>query len=180
MQALKRVSVNGWNLDVGDEEDARVLDVDVAESAGLARPRDVRRIIASNWDELSAHGEIRVCALGAQNTRGRPGVEYWLNEAQATALVAFLKTKKAKALRITLVKLFVAYRKGLQPSLPPPPPPETVIADPVRIGDDPRARLDVARWSAAASKVAGLSIQRVHGHLRRVSSTCGARIDPTR
>jgi len=100
----------GWGLETSDRDDPRARDLDIAERAGLERPRDVRRIIDANWDELAAHGEIRICALNAQ-TPGRPGTEYWLNEDQAVALVSLMRTKVARHLRIMLVQVFGKWRR---------------------------------------------------------------------
>ena len=64
------VKFEGWDLDTtGDEP--RVRDIAIGEHGGLARPRDIRRLIETHWDELAAHGEIRVCAQSARNKQGR-------------------------------------------------------------------------------------------------------------
>lgn len=122
----------GWSLDA-DAAEPRARDVDIAQRAGLAQPRDIRQTIEKNWDELTAHGEIGVCALQPQTSGGRPATEYWLNEAQSVALVSLMRTPAARALRIILVRLFVAYRRGQFA----PAPLSTQASAPIqaRIGD---------------------------------------------
>ena len=161
---------DGWDLDVADAEEPRVRDLDIATRAGLARPRDVRRIIDQNWDELTAHGEIRVCALCAQTSGGRPGREYWLNEAQSAALIAMLRTPMARELRIALVKLFVAYRRGQLAA------PTTLALDIVhgpRVGDNDLLRSEVSNMCAAVAKASRLPLRRVHGWVRRTFKVPG-------
>jgi hypothetical protein len=155
------VNFEGWDLDAtGDEP--RVRDIDVATRAGLAKPADVRRVIDANWDELTAYGEIRIIAPSAPIRRGPKGREYWLNEEQATALVTMLKTKTARALRVVLVKLFVAYRRGQVQA-------HTLAAAPIqaRISDDPMAVKSIRVLCQIASRQSGLSIQRIQGMLRK-------------
>lgn len=162
MQAL--VKVGGFNLSV-DGEEPRALDLEIAQCAGVARPRDVRTVIDRNWEELSAHGEIRVCGYQPQTSEGgRPGREYWLNEDQAVALVALMRTPKARELRIALVKCFRAYRDGL---LPRAQPLSLDIAHGPRVGDVPNVREDLSALCAMTARASGHSLRRIHGFLRR-------------
>lgn len=158
------IKFDGWDLDASSEDEPRVRDVDVASRAGLAQPRDVRRVIEKNWDELSAYGEIRISALGAQFRRGPKGREYWLNEEQATALLAMLKTPLARQLRIALVKLFVAYRRGL---LAPVHTVPLDFAHGPRLGDVPNLKADVSALCAMTARACGRSLRQVHGFVRR-------------
>jgi phage regulator Rha-like protein len=111
--------VQGWEVLPGEEP--RVRDIEIAERAGMAQPRDVRRVIEKNREEIEAHGLLtmrvrraRIEKTGAINggREEREVSEYWLNEAQAIALVTHLRTPKALEVRIALVKFFVAYRNG--------------------------------------------------------------------
>lgn len=160
------IKFEGWDLDAtGDEP--RVRDLDVAAHAGLKDPHDVRRIIDKNWDELESYGEIRVSGRRPENGRGRPGREYWLTEEQATALVAMLKTPMARALRVVLVKLFVAYRRGQVQA-------HVLAAAPIqaRISDDPRAYSMLRMMFAMAAKSSGRSIQSIQGEIRKPWGVC--------
>ena len=152
----------GWELDVARVDEPRVRDIDIAVRAGLARPRVVRRVIEKNLDTLAAFGEVTVCALSAQTSGGRPGREYWLNEAQATSLVSMLKTPLGRQLHITLVKLFVAWRRGQLAAT-------SVASAPIqaRIGDDPRAASHVRGLCQIAARITGISIHRIQGQIRK-------------
>lgn len=113
-------NLDGWEVLVDGEP--RVRDVDLAERAGMAQPRDVRRIIQKRRAVLEAHG-----ALTERARRARSGIlegsgpqermvsEYWLTEHQAYALVFYLRTPKATELQVAIVRLFVAWRRGELP-----------------------------------------------------------------
>ena len=160
----------GWELDTSDPADPRARDVDIATRAGLTRPRDVRVVIEKNWDELTAHGEIRVCGLHPQTSGGRPGHEYWLNEAQSVALISMMRTPEARALRIAMVKLFVAWRRGqVEPPtglIPDDTPSQSCVMQ-ARIGDDVRLRACLKSLCDAAARTSGRSVQSIHGELRK-------------
>lgn len=162
MTALTKLE--GWDLDVASSEEPRVRDVDVAQRAGLAQPADIRRVIDRNWEELAAHGEIRISAHSAIIRRGPKGREYWLNEDQSVALVAMLRTKVARELRISLVRLFGAYRRGQVA------PPTTVALDVVhgpRVGEVPMLKAEVSNMCASVAKATRIPLRRVHGWVRR-------------
>src|SRR3990167_1702787 len=129
----------GWGVDVTEAEDPRARDLDIGERAGMDRPREIRTVIHANWDLLTAHGEIRVCGYRPQTSSGgRPGTEYWLNEAQALALASVLRTPAARALHASMVRVFVAWRRGLL-SAPAAPLPLDV-AHGIRLRDNPLLR----------------------------------------
>jgi hypothetical protein len=151
----------GWDLETSDVEDPRARDIDIAERAGLAEPANVRRVIDANWEELSAHGEIRVLALSAK-TPGRPGREYWLNEDQAVALVALMRTPAARALRINLVRVFGLYRRGLQAA-----PLPLDVAHGIRLRDEPRLKADMRALCGMTARSTGCTLQAIYGFVRK-------------
>lgn len=64
-------------------------------------------VIDRNRDELEAHGTLEVFDYRSKTPAGgRPGRQYLLNEAQALALVALMRTPKTRELRVALVRLF--------------------------------------------------------------------------
>ncbi len=171
---------NGWGLDVSDAEEPRVRDIEVATHAGMNKLRAVRDIIARNRDELEAHGDLPM-RLSKRRSKSptNPSVEferdvpeYWLNEGQAIALVALMRTDKARDLRIGLVKLFVAYRRGLAAPAP------LVLATVATVGDDPLARRDLGAWCVAASKTCRVSLNRIHGFIRKTYTAPGIYLMP--
>lgn len=169
--ALARVeTVDGWDLEVGSDGERRVLDVAIGARAGLARPRLVREVIRRNVAELEAHGDLcrrqRQNSESLENARGRPAMEYLLNEDQAVALVALLRTPKARELRIALVRVFGAVRRraletGAASTLP------LDVAHGARIGDVPNMRNEAAALCAMAARASGYGLRKVHGFVRR-------------
>ncbi len=160
------VRIDGWEL-VIDADEPRVRDIDIAERAGLSRPRHIRETIQKNRLELEAHGEVISFAAGAGETSsmgGRPMSGYLLNEAQAISLVALMRTPQAMKLRIDLVKVFISYRRG---QLAPKASVRLDIAHGPRIGEEKRLRQMMQDACGLASRGSGKSIQAVHGAVRR-------------
>ncbi len=159
------VHLNGWDLFI-DGDEPRVRDIDIAEQAGLAQPRDIRKTIEKNRKELEAHGALEGFALGERKPLGgRPGTEYRLNEAQAISLVALMKTAKAMQLRIALVQVFVSFRKGQLPVSSARVGLD--IAHGPRVGEVLTLRDKMKRQCQIAARSTGRSIQAVHGAVRR-------------
>jgi hypothetical protein len=105
--------VPSFSLNTTVNHEPRVRDLDVAERLGMADPHKIRPLIEANKTELESYGVIS--AQRAENTgRGRPGTEYWLNEAQALLLCTFSRTEKAAAVRRALIETFMAFRRGDQ------------------------------------------------------------------
>lgn len=158
---------DGWNIDVDSKDEPRVHDLAVATRAGLSQPLDIRRVIErpANWAELTAHGEIKVIAHARKPSGGRPGREYWLTEAQAVSLMSMLRTKQSRDLRVAIVQLFVAYRRGQITSDAAPLPLD--IAHGVRLRDDPRLRSDMALLCGMTARSTSRSLQTIYGFVRR-------------
>lgn len=167
----------GWEIDasIGDP---LVRDTDIAVRAGLAQPRDVRRVIEKNRAELEMHGDLsmRACQARIEKTGAIRGFEtravneYWLNEAQALNLVALMRTERAAALRVGLVRLFVAWRKG---AAAPPAALALDVATGPRIGEHPTLRADLERQCRLAARASGRTVHAVHGLVRRVMRVPG-------
>lgn len=122
------LSITSNDLSILDDE-PRVQDLRLAEALGFERPRKIRELITRNEPELSRYGSLlgaqaprrgaqepEVCGTVPQNTdpkgRGRPGLEYWLNEAQALLICMFSRTDQAARVRRELVEVFMAWRRG--------------------------------------------------------------------
>lgn len=105
------LSITATDLNMLDDE-PRLLDLRLAEALGFAQTRDVRKLIDRNKGELASYGEV--CATVAQTSPagGRPGLEYWLNEAQALLVCMFSRTDQAARVRRELVEVFMAWRRG--------------------------------------------------------------------
>jgi hypothetical protein len=132
---VSRVSANEIaDIDLKTFNDGpRALDLDIAKRLGFDRPRDIRKLIERNLDELVRFGVCATVALTSGPKGGRPGKEYWLNEEQALLVATLSETEKAAEVRHMLIKVFVAWRRG---DLPPAP---------VKVNVPTNERLAVAR-----------------------------------
>jgi phage antirepressor YoqD-like protein len=124
--------INGWAI-VREDDVALVRDLEIAERAGLAQPRNIRAVIEANRAEIEAFGPLRTRRVLNEISAGF-GVrivevdEFWLTEEQAYAVTIHLRTPKASQLRIDLVKLYTAFRRGeFVMEAPPPPPPAPML-----------------------------------------------------
>ncbi len=163
------------------EDEPRVLDVQLAEKAGLSRPTNIRQIIKTAIaDGFLREGEhFRVCTPAVQTPKGgRPTVSYELTETGALKLVTRMNTPAAHAMVDVMVRV---YRQAIRmlhapPSAPAPALPfdEAVnryCSAAVRISEHPvlfRQVRDKIRCAAIISKV---SRQRIAGRVRRVFRT---------
>jgi hypothetical protein len=95
----------------------RVLDTLVAERLGYSNPAQIRELINRNKAELEGYGEVSTTVAETSHKGGRPGTEYWLNEAQALLLCTFSRTEKAAAVRRALIETFMAFRRGELPKI---------------------------------------------------------------
>ncbi|MDP3255255.1 MAG: hypothetical protein Q8S58_11600 [Bosea sp. (in: a-proteobacteria)] len=98
-------------------EEPRVLDTDLAEALGMAKPAMVRQnVILPNRAELEGFGPLS-CTAG--KSRGQHFTAYYLNEEQALLVCLLSRTERAKAVRAEVIRVFTAFRKSqLQPALP--------------------------------------------------------------
>lgn len=100
--------------DFADKE-PRIRDLDLGERLGYSEPRMIRRVIAGLYEQGHLPGAF--CAAPAQNKKGRPSNEFWLDER--SALLVASQSGMAKGLDVTkeVIELFVRYRRGELPSL---------------------------------------------------------------
>lgn len=93
------------------ESEPRVLDLRLAELLGFSRPRDIRKLIERNRDEIERHGTLR--HHGATPAGGGPeATEYWLNKAQALLVCILSDAPRAEDARTELIELFLAWERG--------------------------------------------------------------------
>ncbi|HOV04713.1 MAG TPA: hypothetical protein PLJ34_05755 [Hyphomicrobiales bacterium] len=156
------------------QNEPTVLDLRLAEVLGYERPAKIRDIIKRNEAELLRYGEVfstvektsphengifptvgknapsgdGVGAAKAQTgrKRGRPGVEYHLNEAQALLICMKSDAPKAIEARHEVIMVFLAWRRGELGSVMPTSDPvvdlELIKAAPLA------ARVDALRVAA--------------------------------
>ena len=94
------------------EGEPRVRDLRLGEALGYSNPIDVRKLIRRNREQLERHGAIFAIVAKIPNTRGRPSVEYYLNERQAYRLCMWSDAAFAAAVQEQMVEVFFAYRHG--------------------------------------------------------------------
>ena len=174
MKITKHTQVEGWELDVSNDDEPRASAVEIAHRAGVKAARNVKTTVDKNRAELERHGAIDMRIRYVRTSMPNGGsktvelVEPWLNEAQAITLVALLRTPAAADLRASLVRTFIAVRRGLTLTASTP-----VLATTAAIGDSALARRDVTAWATVAAKACGVSIHRVHGAVRRAHHAPG-------
>lgn len=95
-------------------EEPRVHDLLLAERLGFGQARDVRKLIKSRKKELEGYGVLRHRAAKSNDPRGRgrPALEYYLNEEQALILCMVSEAPRAIEVRREIVIVYQAWRKG--------------------------------------------------------------------
>ncbi len=130
---MRALTIADINDQVGGGE-PRVRDLDLANSLGFDRARNIRNLIERNLSELGRYGGVLLVPSGGDSLhgeanspggtapppprRGAPGQEYWLNEQQAVLVCMFARTPLAAAVRQQVIEVFVAWRQGRLPAAP--------------------------------------------------------------
>jgi len=129
-------------------EEPTVLDLRLAELLGYNLPYDIRKLIARSMDELQRYGEVFATVAKTSPSGGRPGNEYHLNEGQALLIAVKSDAKNAADVREQLIRVFMAWRRGL---LLPPEPASPIVELGLQYAPL-GAKVDFLRW---ISKVRG-------------------------
>ena len=103
------LSISDINTTINHEP--RIHDLRLAEALGFERPRNIRLLIQRIEKALESFGNL-FCFTVKQNTRGRPGKEYWLNEKQALYLCTKSEAPNAIDITIEMVEVFYAVKSG--------------------------------------------------------------------
>lgn len=90
---------------------ARVNCRKLSDALGFAKVGNLHRLIKARWDELEDFGEVFL-SEEKNPAGGRPTLNYYLNEQQATALCLWAETDKARAARRLIIEVFTAWRQG--------------------------------------------------------------------
>ena len=108
------------------DNDPRILDLRLAEALAFALPYDIRKLIRRNEEELASYGGVFATVAKTTRDGGRPGQEYWLNEAQALLACMFARTDNAAEVRRALIAVFMEWRRRRAAE------PQTALAAPPR------------------------------------------------
>ncbi len=95
------------------EDEPRIRDIVLGKKLGMARPRDIRKLIERHMDTLTRFGTCATVARVSKGARGAAtATEYLLNEEQAVYLVTQSDAPNALETKVAVVKVFVAWRHG--------------------------------------------------------------------
>ncbi|MCJ2098968.1 phage antirepressor KilAC domain-containing protein [Methylobacterium sp. E-046] len=92
--------------------EARVLDADLGQRLGLARPTNIRQVIEANRAEIEAFGGLHSVRVNPGPQGGRPSDTFYLTEEQALCTATLSRAPNAPAVRAMLIRLWSAYRRG--------------------------------------------------------------------
>ncbi|KZC97216.1 hypothetical protein [Thalassospira xiamenensis] len=116
----RTLSASDLNTSIAKDE-PRIRDERLGECLGMARPRDIRKLIERNTAELEGFGPLRhrgaMVEIGSRATREVK--EYWLNEEQALLICMFARTSRAQAVRREVITVFTAWRQRRMPMILP-------------------------------------------------------------
>lgn len=122
----RMVPVDGWHLADGDG--GWVRDIELAEKAGLVKPRNIRSVI----EGAAGDGVVAICDNSARtegavhggviirvetkapkgNGSTQPVTEYWLNKEAAVHVLMRLRTPMAIKAQIAVVRVFTLVEEG--------------------------------------------------------------------
>ena len=103
------------------ENEARILDTELAEALGYEEPRAIRKLISRHEGALSALGTLARRRVPQLRSNGATHLidTYYLNKAQAIFLTTQSGTSTAINITVQVIQKFDAYEKGMmQPALP--------------------------------------------------------------
>jgi phage regulator Rha-like protein len=108
-------TIDGWNLCSRDGADWWIRDLELAERAGLVETRQIRRVIRGVIHSgLSAPAVIlpQNTLVPLANGGHQKVTEYLLNREAALIVVMRLRTERAVALQVAIVRVFLAVVDG--------------------------------------------------------------------
>lgn len=111
MSAMGALQSDDLCLLAGDAE-PRVQDLRLAEALEFKALRQIRELITRNLEELQRYGSLSCGTTNPGPQGGRPGSEYWLNEAQAILICMRSDAPRAADVRAELIAVFQAWRRG--------------------------------------------------------------------
>lgn len=167
MSAIRKLEVLGWDLVVGEDDKARVRDIDLGARLGFERPRKFRELVerlrnAGILNDIDCRPTVGRYNVGNRGG-SREGIEYHLTERGA--LIAIAKSETAIAHQITaqVIDVYLAVRSA---SARPVTIPLDVAHGP-RIGETDLERRELVSWCTLVAASLGVTVHRVHGAIRR-------------
>jgi len=110
MNALDAISQHDLQV---IESEPRIHDLRLGERLEFERPRDIRKLIERNIEELERYGRLRHHGATSHNGPGARSVEeYWLNEAQALIICMKSDAPRAADVREEIIYVFKMWRHG--------------------------------------------------------------------
>jgi hypothetical protein len=118
--------MNALTLTTVDNE-PRILDTDLGERLGLARPTNIRGLILTSMEELEAYGGLHTANANPGPTGGRPTTAFFLNRQQALLICILSRTERAREVRAEVIRRFDAYEQLVAAVQPAPQLPATYL-----------------------------------------------------
>src|SRR3954465_2110160 len=106
--------------------ETRILDIDLAERLGFARPSKIRELIERHVGSLNKISVLPTVGQTLGASGGRPSKAYYLNRKQAIFVTAKSETEAATEITIEIIERFDAYERGAAPA----PAPALNLRDP--------------------------------------------------
>lgn len=111
------LSLDDLNTTINHEP--RISHRRLAMALGYQQPNNLLRLVKRSMPELSRYGEVSSTVEETGPKGGRPGVLYFLNEAQAILVTIKSDAPRAPDARQEIIEVFLAYRCG---QIAPPAP----------------------------------------------------------
>ncbi len=121
-QITREVTINGWTFSVfADDAEPRLLDIEFATRLGVARPRDIRRLLRCLDEHGHLPGVLKIirkeqCQLRSGARRGRKTVAYYLDDRNALRTIRYCETKEVNRVIKEISSRFVLARRELSAS----------------------------------------------------------------
>jgi hypothetical protein len=116
------VVIDGWELrcdpEVFGDNLPRIQDLELARRLAFDRPINIRNLIGRLAKNVNDFGFISTVEINHHGGRGRPGMEYWLTEAQAVVVIGRSDTPIALKIACEVARVFVEWRHGRLPAAP--------------------------------------------------------------
>lgn len=99
-------------------DQALVLDTELGERLGMARPTNIRQVIEANRAEIEAMGMLHSVRASSPMPNGGQRIvdAFYLTEEQALLVCSLSRAPAAAAIRSMLIRVFVAWRRGSLPA----------------------------------------------------------------
>lgn len=100
------------DLNTAFSQEPRISHKRLATALGYQQPNNLLRLIERSRTELSRYGEVSSTVEETGPRGGRPGILYYLNEAQAILVTIKSDAPRSPDAREEIIRVFLEYRYG--------------------------------------------------------------------